>query len=186
MPSILLRSPGGRRPGVRAGTLTLCGAALSLVAGCSNLDGTYPSTSSVIPNAKVQLTAAKAYTFEQIALTAGAGAILYLVYDPLAPNWSIQEVRLDDRTYRMALKLKRFHIGGSGEASQIFRRRAEQLRRETGAASYRVLEYTEGVESGTPQAQRVAEGAVELVAGAFPLAEPVSAPTTPRSNFYRD
>lgn len=158
----------------------------SLLAGCSSITGTYPRSSPIVPQASIQVTASQAYTFEQIATTAGVAAILYVVYDPLAPNWTIQETRLDDRTYRMAFKLKRFHIGGSGEVSQIFRRRAEQLRRETGALTYRVLDYSEGIESGTPQAQRVAEGTVELVAGAFPLAEPVSAPTTPRSNFYRD
>lgn len=140
-----------------------------ILSGCS-------SNAPLIPNDTFQLTAAHAYTYEQIVQTVGVAAILYLVYDPLAPNWNLQEIRQDDRTYRIALKLKRFHIGGAGEAAQIFRRRAEQLRRETGAAAYRVLEYTEGIESG----QRVAEGAIELVAGAFPLAEPVSAPSIPR------
>ena len=128
--------------GARLRSLAAFVGVTSLLIGCS-------SNSPLIPADQFQLSATRAYTYEQIAQTAGAAAILYLVYDPLAPNWSIQEVRLDDRTYRMALKLKRFHIGGAGEAGQIFRRRAEQLRRETGALSYRVLEYTEGIESGS-------------------------------------
>jgi hypothetical protein len=44
-----------------------------------------------------------------------------------------------------------------------FNRRAEQLTRENGAARFRIIEFTEGVDSGMPIAQRVAQGVVEIV-----------------------
>ncbi|MDE2584731.1 MAG: hypothetical protein KGN39_04975, partial [Betaproteobacteria bacterium] len=60
-------------------------------------------------------------------------------------------------------KLKRFHTGGGGESMMLIKRRAEQLRRENGFSSYRIVDYTEGIESSTPVAQRYAQGLIQLV-----------------------
>lgn len=92
----------------------------------------------------------------------GAAAI-YAVYDPLAPNWELEETKLSDNTYRLSMKMKRFHTGGSGEALQVLKRRALQLREAGGHARYEILEYSEGIDSQTLTARRVAEGVVRLV-----------------------
>ena len=91
-----------------------------------------------------------------------AGAI-YLVYDPLAPNWEIEESKLNDDTYRFSLKMKRYHTGGAGESIQILKRRASALQHESGFGAYQIMEYSEGIDSETIGARRVAHGVVKLV-----------------------
>lgn len=93
----------------------------------------------------------------------GNAALLYVIYDPLAPNWSIKEQALTGDTYRLALRAKSFRTGGDGEAIQIVKRRALQLQREKGFSAYRILEYSEGVESSTPFTHRISEGTIQLV-----------------------
>ena len=90
-------------------------------------------------------------------------AAIYVIYDPLAPNWEIEESKLNDNTYRFSLKMKRYHTGGAGESIQILKRRASQLQYEQGFAGYQILEYTEGIESQTIGARRMADGVVKLV-----------------------
>jgi hypothetical protein len=90
-------------------------------------------------------------------------ALLYIIYDPLAPNWSIKEQVLAGDTYRLALRAKSFRTGGDGEAIQIVKRRALQLQREKGFSAYRILDYSEGVESSTPFTHRISEGTIQLV-----------------------
>lgn len=136
--------------------LALCMAVL--FGGCSGI----PATSSrevIIPNETLNISRSVSIPFESLA----AGVLLYVIVDPLAPNWQIEETRLDDGRYLIALKKKRFTTGGDGEAAQIFFRRAAQLAREQGGGRYRVVEYTEGIESSVPIAQRVAQGVVEVV-----------------------
>lgn len=90
-------------------------------------------------------------------------ALLYIIYDPLAPNWTIKEKPLNADTYYLSLRAKSFRTGGDGEAIQIVKRRALQLQREKGYASYRILDYSEGIESSTPLTHRVSEGTIQLV-----------------------
>ena len=90
------------------------------------------------------------------------GAVIYYVVDPLSPNWQIEEARMGDNRFRISLRKKRFAIGGDGEATQLFYRRAEQIVRENGYAGYTVLEFGEGVESTVPIAQRVAQGVIQV------------------------
>ena len=136
-----------------------------LLAGCARWDsvgGSYPHKSSLLPNAQIKLSETISYSLEKIVLT-GAGAwILYNIYDPLAPNREVVEAKVADNVYVLDLKMKRFHTGGSGEAMMVIKRRAEQLRRENGFASYRVVDYVEGIESSTPIAQRYAQGLVQM------------------------
>ncbi|RTL27992.1 MAG: hypothetical protein EKK49_16420 [Rhodocyclaceae bacterium] len=98
--------------------------------------------------------------------------IFYIVSDPFAPNWSIEEARQGDDRYLLALRLKAIHSGGDGEARQVFTRRAAQLAGQPGFTSYEVVSWQEGLESTRPFAQRVAYGELRLV-----RAEP--APGTP-------
>jgi len=93
----------------------------------------------------------------------GNTALLYIIYDPLAPNWTIKERALTGDTYYLSLRAKSFRTGGDGEAIQIVKRRALQLQRERGYAGYRILDYSEGIESSTPLTHRVSEGTIQLV-----------------------
>ena len=139
----------------------LCGLA---VAACGSVETkSIPSSGSLLPNATVQVGPTIAYSVEQIAVAGAAAAVLYYVYDPLAPNWSIEEKPLTDDTYYLALRAKSFRVGGDGEAIQIIKRRALQLQREKGYAGYQLLDYSEGIESSTPLTHRFSEGPVQLV-----------------------
>lgn len=137
--------------------------AVFLAAGCSGISGTYPKNATLIPDVNIGLSPGRTISLEQIALAAAGAALVYTVYDPLAPNWTIEEARLADDTYRLALKMKRFHNGGDGEALRVLRRRAGQLASEKGFADYRIVDYAEGIESTTPVAQRFSEGVIRLV-----------------------
>ena len=90
-------------------------------------------------------------------------AILYLIYDPLAPNWSIKEKQLSEDVFYVSMRAKSFRTGGDGESMQILKRRARQLQLEKSYASYRILDYSEGIESSTPLTHRVSEGTFQLV-----------------------
>ena len=91
------------------------------------------------------------------------GALLYIIYDPLAPNWRIEEQALNENTYYLSMRAKSFRTGGDGESVQILKRRALKLQREKGYAGYRILDYSEGIESSTPLTHRVSEGTIQLV-----------------------
>lgn len=95
---------------------------------------------------------------------AGAAAVAaYAIYDPLAPNWTIEQRLVDGDTYYLLMRAKSFRTGGDGEAGPIFRRRALQLQMEQGAPGFRILNYSEGLESGTPFSHRYAEGVIHLL-----------------------
>jgi hypothetical protein len=96
-------------------------------------------------------------------LSAVSMGLLYIIYDPLAPNWTIKEQALDAETYHFSLRAKYFRTGGDGEAMRIVQRRAQQLQREKGYAAYRLLDYSEGIESATVFSYRVSEGTIQLV-----------------------
>lgn len=130
------------------------------LAGCSSTGST---ASPLIPNKAIQLTAKTSVSLATLATVAVVAAAIYVVYDPLAPNWEIEESRLNEDTYRFSLKMKRYHTGGSGESMQILKRRAGTLQHEQGFSGYQILEYTEGIESQTIGARRVAEGTIKLV-----------------------
>ena len=142
-------------------TLTCALSALAVVA-CGTTTKNIPSSGTLLPNASLRLTPGIAYTVEQIALAGLAGAAVYLVYDPLAPNWRIGESPIDATTYACSLRAKHFRTGGDGEAMQVLKRRALELQRENAAAGYRIVSYSEGVASSTPFTERFAEARVEF------------------------
>jgi len=112
----------------------------------------------MIPNESIVLSKSLSIPAEAMAL----GAAIYFVVDPLSPNWQIEEARLSDNRFRIALRKKRFTTGGDGEATQIFYRRAEQIVRDNGYAGYTILEFGEGVESTVPIARRVSQGIIQV------------------------
>lgn len=130
------------------------------IVGCSSPGN---NSSSIIPNKAIQLTANTSVTLATLVAAAAVGAAIYVVYDPLAPNWEIEESQLSEDTYRVSLKMKRFHTGGAGESIQILKRRATQLQYEQGFGGYQILEYTEGIDSQTVGARRVGEGVIRMV-----------------------
>lgn len=134
--------------------------ACATLVGCSS---TGNGSSSLIPNKTIQLTANTSVSLASLAAAAAIGAAIYVVYDPLAPNWEIEESQLNEDTYRLSLKMKRFHTGGAGESIQILKRRALQLQYEQGFGAYQILEYTEGIDSQTIGARRVGEGVIRMV-----------------------
>jgi len=139
--------------------LSLMVVACATLVGCSSTG----NGSSLIPNKTLQLTANTSVSLASLAAAAVVGAAIYVVYDPLAPNWEIEESQLNEDTYRLSLKMKRFHTGGAGESIQILKRRATQLQYEQGFGGYQILEYTEGIDSQTIGARRVGEGVIRMV-----------------------
>lgn len=136
----------------RGATLLVCSL---LLAGCGS--------SAIIPDETIRVTPSLSFKLANLATGAAAAAAVYFIYDPLAPNWEIEESRLGDDTFRLSLRMKRYHTGGAGESIQIFKRRAAQLRSERGYGSYQLVEYSEGIDSQTLGARRVADGVVKLV-----------------------
>ena len=92
-----------------------------------------------------------------------AAGIAWFIIDPLAPNWKVQVTSLGQRRYAVELTMKRFITGGEGESAAVVRRTADKLLREGGFNQYAILEYSEGIESRVPIAQRVAHAVVEVL-----------------------
>lgn len=166
------------------------------LAGCASVPPNIPEGGgTLVPSeGKVQVTSSLAYTYEEMVAAPVVAftlkgilknsldqlfmfkqpLILYFVYQPFAPNWSLEEARLDQQTYYLRLQAKRFRTGGDGEAMMVLKRRAQQLQAEQGYTGFRVLDYSEGIESGTPIAQRFSHGIIQLV-----RADPAT-PSNPR------
>ena len=90
-------------------------------------------------------------------------ALLYIIYDPLAPNWKVEEKQLNEDTFYLAMRAKSFRVGGDGETLQILKRRALQLQHAKAYGGYQILNYSESIESSTPFTHRVAEATFQLV-----------------------
>lgn len=130
-------------------------AAAAILAGCKSIEGNSPA---LIPNKALVISRSLSLPMDTLALAAGAIAVV----DPMAPNWRIEQQELGADRYAFALTKKRFATGGDGEAMQVFKRRVDQLASEKGYASFRLLEYTESIESNVPIAQRVTRGVVQF------------------------
>ena len=135
---------------------TIAAAAL-LASGCSSMEGENgPRT--LIPARQLNVSPSLSIPAESLV----AAGIVFLVIDPLAPNWKVEVEPIDARRYRIELTMKRFITGGEGEAGTVVKRTAEKLRKERGYSYYALLEMSEGIESRVPIAQRVAHAVVQL------------------------
>ncbi|MDQ7988643.1 MAG: hypothetical protein REI09_03325 [Candidatus Dactylopiibacterium sp.] len=127
----------------RSGAILLLAA---LLTACSST-GDIPKNTSLVPKGSLRLFPDYAIAHAdvvQIGLVLGA---VYLVTDPLAPNWSIEETRLEDQRVIYQLKMKAFHTGGAGEARYVLTRRLEALVREENLGGYSLERYEEGIDS---------------------------------------
>lgn len=133
---------------------------LAPLAACSNIKGDYPST-PIIPNAAINVADGLTIALEDLLMGGAVIGVLYYVIDPLAPNWTVTTLRLSDDRYRFDMRMKRVHMGGEGEAYQLFQSRAEDLMRGQGYSSYSIARYQEGQESNWIS-ERVASGDIVL------------------------
>ena len=149
----------------------LLAATTALLAGCgamnypgpSAIDGNFPAQGPILPDTALNLTKSVQLPLEKIVnwgLYAGAA---WLILDPLAPNWGIEQASFPERHYHLSLKMKRVYAGGAGEARVVFHQRAKDLMRQNGFDTYAVVEYSEGLESSILGSQRVARGVIQLV-----------------------
>lgn len=142
-------------------------AALSLLAACGTLDkklveNGIPKSGTVIPAVPIRLTPQYTTTLGALVDKTVAAVVLDYVYRPLDPNWDVADIPLSSDTHRLSLRMKRFITGGEGEAWQTAKHYAERLQAAKGASAYVFVEYTEGLDSSTPFARRVAEGLVRF------------------------
>lgn len=138
----------------------LLGAGFFGLAACSTPGKT---AAPLVADKALRLTASESVSLSSLATGAAVLLAIQFIYDPLAPNWEIEEIRLSDDTFRYSLKMKRYHTGGAGEPLQVLRRRLVQLQHEQGYSAYQLVDYSEGIESQTLGARRFAEGTVKLV-----------------------
>lgn len=111
----------------------------------------------------VKLSASTAIELEKLVYWGVYVGVAYLILDPLAPNWDIEEARLDPDLVHYKLKMKRYYSGGAGEARQVVERRAKGWVRGGKYASYQILEYSESLDSSVLGSQRITEAVIRLV-----------------------
>lgn len=117
----------------------------------------------LIPDANVQLSATTAYPLEKLVYWGLWVGAAWLILDPLAPNWEIEEARLSEDHVHFSLKMKRIYSGGAGEARSVLDRRAKALVRAGGYQGYEIIEYAERLDSSVLGSQRMAEGVIRLI-----------------------
>lgn len=105
---------------------------------------------------------AVSYPLEKTVYWGAWAAAAYLILDPLAPNWEIEEARFPENHVHFQMSMKRYYAGGAGEARMVFHRRAKELMRAGGFTSYEVVEYVEGMNSSVIGSQRTVEGVVRF------------------------
>lgn len=128
-----------------------------LLAACA-APGSNPAP--LIPNEVIAIAPGPGGT-----LTVGAGLAIgaaYWIYDPLAPNWEIQEKRLDEHRFYLSLVMKRFNTGGDGDALSIVKRRAEDLLAAHGMSHYQIESLQQRIDSQTIGARRIAEAVLVM------------------------
>jgi hypothetical protein len=161
--------------------VTGCSSFLKNYPGPTSLSGNLPAQGPIIPDTSLNLTNSVQIPLEKLVSWGLYVGAAYLILDPLAPNWEIEQAAFPDSHYHFSLKMKRFYAGGAGESRAVFQRRAKELMRQGGYDGYQVLEYSEGMESSVLGSQRLAQGVIRLTrnevsmnaAAADPAREPL-------------
>ena len=117
---------------------------------------------SIVGNSALKLTPNISVEQEKLVIWGAYAGVAWLVLDPLAPNWHVEEAPLSDNHIHLSLKMKRYYTGGAGEARAVFHRRAKELMRYNGFDGYQVVEYSESLESSVLGSQRVAVGVIRM------------------------
>ncbi|MBU1237156.1 MAG: hypothetical protein KJ634_07430 [Gammaproteobacteria bacterium] len=137
-------------------------AALALCACGSSSVRTIPSSGSLIPDYTLKMSPTISIALEKIVYWGALAGVAYMVLDPLSPNWEIEEAPLGENHIHFSLRMKRYYVGGAGEAQALFHRRAKELTRLNGFDGYQVVEYQESLDSSVIGSQRTATGVVKL------------------------
>lgn len=130
--------------------------------GQTSLGGALPAQGPIIPDATLNVSNAVQIPLERIVTWGLYAGAAYLILDPLAPNWEIEQAAFPDGHFHFSLKMKRFYAGGAGESRVVFHQRAKELMRQGGYDGYQVVEYSEGMESSVLGSQRVSQGVIRL------------------------
>jgi len=147
---------------------------LLAISGCSTIHDTTSDINkavlghgvdekALIPDRVIAISSTVSYPLEKVVYWGLYIGAAYLILDPLSPNWTIEEARLDPQLVHFDLRMKRYYAGGAGEARQVFTRRAKALVRTGDFATYEVVEYTESLDSSVIGSQRRAEGVIRLI-----------------------
>lgn len=140
----------------------LAGCAVMDYPGPTSVNGQLPAQGPLIPDTTLNLSNSMQIPLEKMITWGMYVGAAYLILDPLAPNWEIEQAAFPDSHYHFSLKMKRYYTGGAGESRMVFHQRAKDLMRQGGYAGYEVLEYTEGLESSVLGSQRVSQGVIRL------------------------
>jgi hypothetical protein len=130
--------------------ILICIALVPILAGCSTGDTGMLPGAFANPSLRTPFVAAL-----------GAGAY-YLYKD----NWTLEEIQAGDDKFRITLKKNMLRHNGDSEAGMLFKRRAGEIADELGYDGYRIMEYSEGIESAALGPQRVAHGVIQCYKGA--------------------
>ncbi len=142
--------------------LGLSGCGAMNYPGATGLSGEFPAQGPIIPDTTLVLSKSTQIPLEKIVswgLYAGAA---WLIIDPLAPNWEIEQASFPDQHFHLMLKMKRVYSGGAGEARIVFQQRAKDLMRQNGYDGFAIIEYNESLESSVLGSQRIARGVIQL------------------------
>lgn len=144
-------------------------AVLLLASACSatRLEGTHPGGGPLIPETNFALTPGTTIQLEKLVNWGLYAGVAYLILDPWAPNWSIEQASFPDDHFHLSLQMKRYYAGGAGEARAVFHHRAKELARSGGFDGYEVVEYQESLESSVLGSQRSATGVIRLTGKRF-------------------
>lgn len=126
------------------------------------LPAAIPAVGALIPDTNVKISPSVSMPLEKMVFWGAYAGAAYLILDPLAPNWSVEQASFPDDHVHMVLEMKRYYAGGAGEARQVFHRRAKELMRAGGFDSYQVVEYNESLESSVLGSKRTAFGVIRL------------------------
>ena len=144
----------------------LAGCAVMDYPGQTSLSGALPAQGPIIPDTTLNLSNSVQIPLERIVTWGLYAGAAYLILDPLAPNWEIEQAAFPDGHYHFSLKMKRFYAGGAGESRVVFHQRAKELMRQGGYDGYQVVEYSEGMQSSVLGSQRVSQGVIRLTRSA--------------------
>lgn len=130
--------------------------------GTTSLSGDFPAQGPIVPDTTLILSKSMQIPLEKMVSWGLYVGAAWLIIDPLAPNWEIEQANFPNQHFHLSLKMKRVYTGGAGEARMVFQQRAKDLMRQNGYDSFSIVEYNESLESSVLGSQRVARGVIQL------------------------